>query len=265
MLTDVATLTSPPPARVPRPRSRFFATVAGILMLFVLTGFTPTLYLRPAFRPLPIPGYLYVHGAILTGWFALVVVQTFLVQANRVRTHRRLGIAGAVFSIAVVAGGLMATFGVVSRVVAAGISLDADARALVGPGVEGLPIIAFLSNVVWQNLGSALEFAVFVVAGILLRHRPDSHKRLMLLASISIVGPALARLARWPIFGGEGGPFVNVVILALLTLMIVFDLITRKRPHAVTLLGVAFSFVTGGLAGAIANSQFGQQFVRALQ
>jgi hypothetical protein len=47
--------------------------------------------------------------------------------------------------------------------------------------------------------------------------------------------------------------------------MIVFDLITRKRPHAVTLLGVAFSFVTGGLAGAIANSQFGQQFVRALQ
>jgi hypothetical protein len=234
-------------------------------MLFVLTGFTPTLYLRPAFTSPPIPGYLYVHGAILTGWFALVFFQTFLVQANRVRTHRQLGIAGAVFSIAVVAGALTATFGVVSRVVDAGISLDADARVLVGPGVEGLPVSAFLSSVVWQNLSSALMFTVFVVAAILLRHRPDSHKRLMLLASISIVGPALARLARWPIFGGEGGPFTLIVVLALLTSMIVFDLITRKRPHPATISGVVFSLATGFLADWVASSQFGQQFVRSLQ
>ena len=32
----------------------------------------------------------------------------------------------------------------------------------------------------------------------------------MLLASISIIGPALAHVARWPVFGGEQGPFIPV-------------------------------------------------------
>lgn len=52
--------------------------------------------------------------------------------------------------------------------------------------------------------------------GLLLRRRPAAHKRLMLLATIAILGPALARLARLPYFGGEGGPFVLIVTFALL-------------------------------------------------
>ena len=42
-----------------------------------------------------------------------------------------------------------------------------------------------------------LAFATFVTAAIVLRHRREFHKRFMLLASISIVQPALERFAVW--------------------------------------------------------------------
>jgi hypothetical protein len=234
------------------------------LLLLVLTGFTPTLYLRPVFAVPPIPIYLYVHGVVLTCWFALVVFQAFLIQTARVRVHRRLGSAGAVFSVGVLAASLMASLGVVSRVAASGINLDADASVL-GIGVGGMSVAAFLASVVWQNVASAAGFAVFVATAVLLRRRPEAHKRLMLLASISIIGPALARLSRWPPFGGEQGPFTTIVLLSLVASMVVFDLLTRKRPHAATIWGIAFGVTTQVVAGAIAGSQFGEQFVRSLR
>jgi hypothetical protein len=30
-------------------------------------GFAPTLHLRPVFKPVPIPGYLYLHGFVRDG------------------------------------------------------------------------------------------------------------------------------------------------------------------------------------------------------
>jgi len=74
----------------------------------------------------------------------------------------------------------------------------------------------FLSNVVWPNLASVRAFTLLGAAAILLRGRPQAHKRLMLLASIAIIGPAVARVSRWPPFGGEDSPSVLVVLLALL-------------------------------------------------
>ena len=116
-----------------------------------------------------------------------------------------------------------------ARVVAIGIDLNADASVLVGIGVSGVPVVQFLSGVVWGNLSSAVSFAVLAWTGLLLRRRPAAHKRLMLLATIAILGPALARLARLPYFGGEGGPFVLIVTFALLGVVIVHDVATMRR------------------------------------
>jgi len=84
----------------------------------------------PVFKPLPIPGYLYLHGIVLTSWFVWFTMQTFLIQSRRTALHRRLGVAGAVLAVAVPFAGLLATSQVVGRVVASGISLDADASVL---------------------------------------------------------------------------------------------------------------------------------------
>ena len=83
--------------------------------------------------------------------------------------------------------GLLATAGVVGRVVAIRIDLNADTSVLVGIGVSGVPVVQFLSGVVWGNLSSAVSFAVLAWTGLLLPRRPArQHKRLMLLATIAI-------------------------------------------------------------------------------
>ena len=168
-------------------RSLFFAAMSGVSLFIVLSGFTPTLYLRPLFSPPAIPGYLFLHGIVLTSWFTWLCVQTLLIRSGRTVLHRRLGVAGAVLAAAVPFAGLLATAGVVGRVVAIGIDLNADASVLVGIGVSGVPVVQFLSGVVWGNLSSAVNFRCWR-GRFLLRRRPAAHKRLMLLATIAILG-----------------------------------------------------------------------------
>jgi hypothetical protein len=79
---------------------------------------------------------------------------------------------------------------------------------------------------------------VLVTLAVVYRGRPDAHKRLMLLASISFMGPAVARISRWPLLGGEQGPFTPAVLLGLLAAVVVYDLITLRRVHPATLFGV---------------------------
>jgi hypothetical protein len=244
-------------------RSRFFTVVSGVTLLIVLSGFAPTLYLRPLFKPAPIPWYLYLHGALLTSWFALLFVQSVLIRSGRIAVHRRLGVAGAVLAAAIPFAGLMATFGAVPRVLAGGLTLDSDASAL-GIGVSG-PLEAFLSGVVWGNLSAALTFSALVWTAIFLRRRPAAHKRLMVVGTVAILGPALARLARLPIFGGEQGPFTPIVLLVLLGAVVVHDAITIRRIHPATLVGIIFAIAMTLASALIASSDAGLTFVRWLQ
>jgi hypothetical protein len=238
--------------------------MSALILLIVLTGFAPTLYLRPVFTPPAIPGYLFLHGVVLTSWFVWLFGQTLLIRSGRPRLHRRLGVVGAVLAVAVPIAGLMATAGVTTRVVALGIDLNADASVL-GIGVSGVPVLQFLSGVVWGNLSDALSFAVLAWTGLLLRRRPAAHRRLMLLATVAIVGPALARLARLPHMGGEGGPFVLVASLALLAIIVAYDVATMKKVHPATLLGTAFPLLLFVGFSRISATEVGLGLVRWLQ
>jgi hypothetical protein len=245
-------------------RGSFFFWASALLLSFLVIGFAPTLYLRVFYDVPPIPGYLHVHGGVLTAWFVWLVVQTAMVRTGRTATHRRLGVVGAVIGAAVVVAGPMATFGAVGRLRAAGFDWDTDMRAFPALGVEGVPMVRFAADVVWTNFISIAVFAAFVVAAILLRRNPQAHKRLMLLASIAIVGPALARISRWRAFGGEDGPFVPVVLLGLLAAVVAHDLVSARRLHRATLIGCGV-IVLGTIAALmIAGSEFGMAVVRMM-
>jgi len=244
-------------------RDPFFAVTAAVILALVLAGFMPTLYLRPVFKPVPIPGYLFFHGIVLTSWFVWLFMQSLLIRSGRTTVHRRLGIVGAVLAAIVPFAGLLATSRVVGRVVAAGVALDADASAI-GIGVTG-PVVRFLADVVWQNIGSAVTFAALAWTGILLRRRTAAHKRLMMIATVSILGPALARLARLPLFGGEQGPFTPLVLLALLAAVLVHDVVTLRKVHPATTWGIAFALGVNVAATSIATTDTGTALVSWLR
>jgi hypothetical protein len=246
-------------------RNGFYFWTSILLLAFLVIGFAPSLYLRAFFDVPPIPAYLHVHGAILTSWFVWLVLQTSMVRSGRTATHRRLGVIGAVIAVAVVFAGPMATVGAVGRLREAGFDWDTDVSALPNVGVEGVPMIQFAAQVVWGNFISIAVFAGLVGAAIVLRRQPESHKRLMVLASIAIVGPALARISRWQIFGGEDSGFIPIVLLALVLAVVAHDIVRERRVHKATIGGVGAIVVGAILLQLIANSEFGRSVVRMLE
>jgi hypothetical protein len=106
--------------------------------------------------------------------------------------------------------------------------------------------------VIWGNFFTLAMFAVLVSLAVVYRRRSDIHKRLILLASISIVGPALARLPRWPIFAGgleAGRNYAIGGLLLMFAALIAYDIVVRRRPHVASVGGMVAIVV--GLAGSV--------------
>lgn len=171
----------------------------------------------------------YVHGVAFAAWLVLLLAQTSLVTAGRVDLHRRLGVAGAGLAV------VMVVLGVVGSLLAAG--------RPTGFIDVPLPPLQFLV----VPLGLIVLFAVFVTLAIVNRRRPQSHKRYMILASIALVE---AGLVRWP-FAIMTAPspvpglgMIELFVDLFLVPMIVWDIVSRGRPHLVTVWGGAALIVS---------------------
>jgi hypothetical protein len=199
-----------------RRRERWFYISMSIAALItVFAGFAPTYYLRPYFNTAPLMPLLHVHGIVFTSWLVLFLIQTTLVAAHRTDIHRRLGILGGVIAT------LMILIGASTAVI------RASQGATPVPGVSPLSFLVV-------PLGDISVFAILVGAGFYYRRRPDVHKRLMLLATVSILAAAIARL---PFAIMQAGPpaFFGITDLFVLA-CILYDLITLKRVHRATAL-----------------------------
>lgn len=116
---------------------------------------------------------------------------------------------------------------------------------------------------------SAWEAIVVSVATqvrpLLKRNRPESHKRFMLLATASLIVPALARLVTQATQGAVPGVIGAMVLVnVFLVAMVIHDLYTRGRLHSVTLWGGAVTVVSEVLRFAIGYSAPWQAFARTL-
>ena len=194
----------------------FYTTMALAILIVIFVGFSRTFYLRPYYFPERLIPLLIVHGTIFSSWIALFVTQTMLVATKNTRIHMKLGIAGLVLAP------LMLLIGTYTALVRA-------------KGPSPLPDVnplAFLTI----PLGDMLIFGILFGAAYYYRNKLATHKRLMLLASIALLP---AGVARWPIhFIETGGPLVFYSLADLFIVpCLIFDIITRGKPHRATVLG----------------------------
>ena len=195
----------------------FYMGMAIAIVATVFVGFAPTYYLRSFSGRDGLMPLLHLHGFVFTSWIVLLMVQTSLVAANRVDLHRRLGIAGAVIAALMVAVGL----------------LTAVTRAKQGAAPPGGPPSLVFLAVPFVDM---LIFPTLVSAGFYFRRRPDVHKRLMLLATISILAAAIARLPLGTLLQAGPPAFFGLTDIFIVAL-IIYDLITRRRIHRATAVG----------------------------
>lgn len=179
-MTGIAAQESP--ARVtPGAHDRVFYSAMALLMaLTVFIGFGQTYYFRLTSGTAttvtggPITPGIHLHGVVFTAWVLLFLLQTALIGLRRVRLHRRLGYASIALAVTMIVVGLRT-------------AIESAARGAAPPGVDALTFLAV-------PFFDIVLFTGFVSAALLKRREREAHKRLMLLAYVSIITAAVARL-----------------------------------------------------------------------
>jgi hypothetical protein len=226
MITDTAPAGAPRISAVGQYDRVFYTAIAFALIAVVLAGFSSTYFVPAIFgreprtiSGAPVTPLVHAHGLLFTAWMTLFVVQAVLIARRQVRTHRTLGTAGALLAAAMV-------------VVGAAIAVRTAARGGAPPGIDPRSFLAV-------PLFDLVLFTAFVTTALFLRRNKEAHKRLMLLASVSIVAAAFARLA-----GLAVNPFVFFGLAALFIVAgVVYDGASRGRVHP--------AYVWGGAVFAI--------------
>ncbi|WP_407160784.1 hypothetical protein [Bradyrhizobium sp. STM 3557] len=211
------------------PARYFYFNMALACAAVAFLGFAPTYWLplaRGSFSGAPV---VHFHGLLFFTWTLYFAFQSWLPASGRTAWHRSLGIGGVSLATAMVIFGVMVAIEAMKHSAAIGQPNEGIAFAIVP-----LSGIAFF----------ALVFALAIAA----TRRPETHKRLMLLAAISLLDAAVARwfLTFLAPPGPLGPPPVPVTIAPalvaylLLVVAIVYDWRRLGRPHPV--------YVYGGLA-----------------
>jgi uncharacterized membrane protein YozB (DUF420 family) len=216
-------------SRVVRPP--FYLVMSLAMAAVIIAGFSRTVP-DDFTAGTDFPLLLAIHGTVFTLWIVLFVAQPAIVARGSLKLHRRIGWIGAGLAGAMVIMGLAATF-----------------FAIHSNNIPSFfPPPLFL---VMNTIGIAV-FGGLVTAGVKLRKKAEWHKRLMLCATISILGPGLGRLLPMESFGRAAPMVMFAAILAFGLAGPIYDVIIRRRVHPAYLWGVSTILVSMAITGPIA-------------
>lgn len=228
-MTDVAV----DAGRVRAGARRFYVGVALTCLAIAFLSFAPSYFMPMAqgkFRAAPI---LHIHGMLFFGWTLLFMAQTWLAANGGLVLHRSLGMLGVSLATGMIFTTVAVVIGEINVFEAAG--MGAARRAFT-----------------WVQISGMAFFAVVFALAVAYVKQPETHKRLMVVATVSLMDAPLARwfaLALAPPAPAEGLAPPPPVFIALppgliadliLVAAMIYDMRTRGRIHPV--------YIYGGLA-----------------
>ena len=213
-------------AKIDARATKFYFYMALSCAAVAFLGFAPTYWVPMASKALKVNPVIHVHGTIFFTWSLFLVFQTWLASSGRIARHRSVGMIGVSLATAMTIFGTFATLNAMKESAAIAMRAEGIAFAIV-------------------PLGSIAFFAVVFTLAIVYVRRPDFHKRLIVLASVSILDAAIARwfLTFLAPPGTVGPPPVaatippSIVTFLLIVVAMIYDWRTRGRPHIVYAIG----------------------------
>lgn len=165
---------------------------------------------------------------------ALFTLQATFISARRVQWHRSLGTVAFFLPPIMLVLGVIAAIDALRRGVRIG-TLD-TAQSL------AIPLIGILG------------FSILIYASWRARRRPDAHKRLILMATMVLVGAAFGRFP-WARIGYPPAAGAVTGVGVLLLMLVLFELITLRRLHRSTMWGAPVAFASMALSVPIGSTQ----------
>ena len=214
----------------------FYTASAALFLATMLLGFRHFVANGTAADGNPVqPAMLridLIHGIAIASWYVLFLIQSLLISVRSHRLHFQLGWSAVAVAL---------TIAITSPLVAT------RSVRIAPPGLHffGMEYSRFLL-VMYAEIAL---FTGFVVAAILARKKPRTHRAAMLLASLVLLPGATARLPfLYPVFGDTSwlGLFGPVFCIGAL-LLLVRSVLTRTldlslaKVYATMILGLAFA------------------------
>jgi len=222
----MATVTNDALPRARPARSNLYVGLAVLIAAIVLVGFSRSFY-GTFFADAAHPWIIHVHAAVYVGWLALLIAQTVLAARGDIATHRRVGKFGIAY------GALVWALGLIVAVAMPVINV----RSGLWPMARGEQFLAI-------PLGDMVLFGGFFGAAIVYRHKPEIHKRLIILSSVAVMFAAVGRAFTnvGVLLGNPDAPLGGDVARLLLWYSPVLvgmghDLVRRRRIHPVYWIG----------------------------
>jgi hypothetical protein len=203
----------------------FFLSLIALIWLGLIMGFGPQVIQEFEAGKTDYPVILHIHALTYTGWMVLLTAQALFVRNKQVALHRRLGVAGAAMAA------LMVPLGIITAITMHQLALGTPASR---------------PHFIAIQLGEMTAFGAIITAALYLRANGPAHKRLIILATAFISDAGFARWLGGPIREALGPGFVPGYLasyagpLAVVMLIGLYDLLTRRRLHPAFVLAAAW-------------------------
>jgi hypothetical protein len=196
----------------------FFPAMSLVILGIVFYGFAQSYFLAGMMRA-KLPNLLvHIHGALFVSWIALLIVQNLLVAGHKIRWHMTLGVLGFLLPPLMVVFGVLTLFDSIRR-----IGTDLSPELLLAGDLEQLAL-----------------FAGLITWAMVVRRSSAAHKRLMLLGTMAILGPAINR---WPFPDAVRLPATIVLYLGLPLLVVAYDIWSVRRVYRATAIATSLIIV----------------------
>jgi len=189
----------------------FYFAMSFLIAGLVVWGFSHTVDANLFHAAVPRPLLLWIHGAAFSAWVVFYILQSALVRTRNVRVHRSLGWFGLAL------GACMVLLGFTIAVIMG--HFDIYTLHLPMADTEAFLAIPFYDM---------LAFGTLLGLAIYWRRKPELHRRLLFLATCSLLDAAFGRVDY--IFNNH---IFFVFVDSVIALGIVRDLLVNRTIHPV--------------------------------
>lgn len=241
----------------PRSKDGHFVWLAGAGVALAFGGFSITYWAPLAAGSLHVAPVVHLHGLLFSAWTLFFFAQAWFATHGPVSSHRALGLLGIALATAMVFVGLWTGLESLRSATERGFE-DAGRR------FASVPILGIIF------------FGTLVAVAIANVRRPETHMRLMLLASVAILQAAVGRIVLAIVAPdaprpGEGPPpplEITYLPAALVDLLLVaamlIDWRTRGKVHPVYWIGGAALVAQQFSHGWLSETPVWRDFLDAL-
>lgn len=207
-----------------------FVFMAAWFIAIVLTGFIPDSIMkvgmvRAGARP-PFPPVLHMHAVLMGSFLLVLLTQTWLMATGRRALHMKLGIAGVILAVALVAVGFVLAPTMYYETWNALQSAPPNARA------QLQDVLSIKENILLLQLRIGILFPLFLAIGIRARSgNAGLHKRMMILATVMALPAGIDRIAWLPTTVPASPLAVDLYTILAISPMLIWDVIRNHSLH----------------------------------